>query len=137
MNFVRKLLRLLKYLPKRRIRQLKILFVLGLITSISEMVSIGALLPFLNAISNPSYILENSYIQIITISFKITSPRDLSILLSLVFVLAIVIANSLRVVTLWVQTKLIALMANDLSFACYRTNILQPTVSTLKVIAVQ
>ena len=82
MNFVKKLLQLLKYLPKRRTRQLKILFVLGLITSISEMVSIGALLPFLNAISNPSYMLENSYIQIITISFKITSPRDLSILLS-------------------------------------------------------
>lgn len=126
MNFVRKLLKLLKYLPKRRTRQLKILFVLGLITSISEIVSIGALLPFLNAISNPSYMLENSYIQIITTSFKITSPRDLSILLSLVFILAIVIANSLRVVTLWAQTKLIALMANDLSFACYRTSILQP-----------
>ncbi|WP_148288258.1 ABC transporter ATP-binding protein [Prochlorothrix hollandica] len=132
MNFVRKLLKLLKFLPKKRTRQLNILFVLGLITSISEIVSIGALLPFLNAISNPSYMLENSYIQIITTSFKITSPRDLSILLSLVFILAIVIANGLRLITLWVQTKLVALMANDLSFACYRTSILQPYSFYLK-----
>ncbi|MBD2200792.1 MULTISPECIES: ABC transporter ATP-binding protein [Calothrix] len=117
---------ILKHLPQRRRQQLLLMLALGLATAFSEVLSLGALLPFLGALANPQVLMQNPKIQTIAQILSITSPHQLSIWLSLGFILAVVTANTLRLITLWFQSRLIAAIANDLSVACYRSNLLQP-----------
>jgi ATP-binding cassette subfamily B protein len=125
-SLLKNLRRLLKHLPQRRRQQLLLMLGLGLATSVSEVVSLGALFPFLSVLANPAVIMENPKIKIITQHLSITSPQQLSVWLSLGFILAVVVANGLRLITLWFQSRLIAAIANDLSVGCYRSILLQP-----------
>jgi ABC-type multidrug transport system fused ATPase/permease subunit len=125
-SLLKNLRRLLKHLPQRRRQQLLLMLGLGLATSVSEVVSLGALFPFLSVLANPAVIMENPKIKIITQHLSITSPQQLSVWLSLGFILAVVVANGLRLITLWFQSRLIAAIANDLSVGCYRSILIQP-----------
>lgn len=120
------LLKLLKYLPKRRKQELLILLSLALTSALSEIVSLGALLPFLSALSNPSTLLENSHVRFFSQLLSISSPKQLSIWVTVIFITSVVVANVLKLVTLWFQSKVIAAMSNDISVAYYRSNLYQP-----------
>ncbi len=117
---------LLKYLPQHRRRQLLLMIGLAIAAALSEVISLGALLPFLGVLSNPQELMENPKIHWIIQALSINSPRQLSIWLTLGFIATVVTANALRLITLWFQSRLIAAISNDLSVACYRSNLLQP-----------
>ena len=53
--------RLWAHISKRRRYQLIIIVLLLIITSISEIISIGAVVPFLGALTHPQKIFENEY----------------------------------------------------------------------------
>jgi ATP-binding cassette subfamily B protein len=125
-SLLHNLSRLLKYLPQRRRWQLLIMLGLGVATSMSEVVSLGALLPFLGVLSNPKGVMEQPYIAIVMDAMKITSAEQLLTWLTLGLILAVVVANGIKLITLWFQSRLIAAISNDLSVGCYRANILQP-----------
>ena len=55
--------RLWHHLSKRRTKQLTLLLLLMIITSILEVVSLGAVLPFLSVLIAPEQIFQNEYAQ--------------------------------------------------------------------------
>lgn len=117
---------LLGYMSRQRQRQLGLLIVLMLVSALSEMISIGAIFPFLRALSNAEELLNTQALQPIFSSLNIQTSGQLVIGLAVVFILAVAIANGLRILTIYARTHLAADIAGDLSCQLYDKTLLQP-----------
>lgn len=117
---------LLGYMSRRRQRQLGILLILMVASSLSEVLSLGAVLPFLSALSNPQKLLANPQLQPLFTTLQIASTTQLVTVLALFFIAIAIITNLLRITTIYLQTYLAAKIASDFACAIYKRTILQP-----------
>lgn len=120
------LMGLWRHINQYRRRQIKFLLVLMLIVSVAEILSIGAVLPFLGLLTAPERIFESSFVQPIIWIFNLTEPKQLLLPLTIIFGLAIVVAAALRLLLLWVNTKLSFAIGAELSMSIYRHSLYQP-----------
>jgi ABC-type bacteriocin/lantibiotic exporter with double-glycine peptidase domain len=118
--------RLWFHLNYQRKFQLFVLFILIILTSIAEIFSIGAVIPFLGVLSSPELIFTNKHAQIFIKLLKIKNSNELLIPLTSIFIFAIIISGILRIILLWVQTRLTFAIGSDLSFKVYRNVLYQP-----------
>lgn len=118
--------RLLSYVSRRRRRQLGLLLVLMIASSFSEMVSLGAILPFLGALSNPEEILLDARWQPLLTFLGIETSVQLVTWLAFAFIVSAIAANSLRLLTINVQVRLSAAIGGDLSCQIYEKTLRQP-----------
>ncbi|MDD5208138.1 MAG: ABC transporter ATP-binding protein [Elusimicrobiales bacterium] len=120
------LVRLWDHLPGRRRRQFLLLLILMLVSALAEVVSIGAILPFLAVITAPervfNYPLAASFIR----HFGITAPEQLVLPFTVSFAVVALGAGLIRIVLLWVSTKLTASSGSELSIEVYRRTLYQP-----------
>ena len=114
------------HLNKRRKLQFLILFALILLSSVAEIISLGAVLPFLAAITSPESIFDNYFILGLRKIFDINSPQDLVLPVTLIFIAASLFAASIRVLLAWVGTKLSFGSGADLSIQAYKKTLYQP-----------
>ena len=121
------LFRLWNNISKLRRKQLLFLLILTFFTSLAEVVSLSAVLPFLGILSGSEIIIEYKIIQdlikFITNNF---GRENLFLSLTLVFISASIIAGTMRVVLLWGQTKLGHAIGSDLSNQVYFRTLHQP-----------
>jgi ATP-binding cassette subfamily B protein len=106
--------------------QLSFLLVLMILASIFEVISIGAVIPFLGALTTPSGVV-NSYIGFLPkglMGFDAGSNQLL--LISVCFALITILAGLMRLGLMWFQTRLSYLMGADFSFDIYRRTLYQP-----------
>ena len=108
------------FLGRERKKQLAVLLLLMLLSSFAEVLSIGALLPFLGILTSPATVFQSKYLQPLIQLMGITTAHQLLIFLCLVFAGAIVFANLLRFITLWLGTRLSFAIGFDLSLTVYR-----------------
>ncbi len=120
------LLRLLRHIDQRRIRQLAALFFLMVVSSIAEVISIGAVLPFLLALTAPERIFENQFAQPYIQAFNIINSEQLLLPLTVLFGLAAFASGAIRLLLLWIQTRLSYSLGSDLSISIYRRTLFQP-----------
>jgi len=118
--------RLWAHLALRRKNQLGSLLVIMLIASLAEMISIGAVLPFLSALMSTEKLFENDYLQPVITVLKITNPNQLLLPLTVVFVGASFVAALIRLILLWAQTRLGHVIGSDLSIQIYEKTLYQP-----------
>lgn len=97
--------------PRRR-RQLLILQVLSLVTAAGEVANLGALLPFLRLLSNPSEGIQ--VLGPLAASLRALPQQHLLVILGGVFMAVVVVSSLLRVATIRLQLRLGALIAADL-----------------------
>ena len=116
---------LIGYISRRRQRQLGLLLLLMVASSLSEMVSLGAILPFLSALSNPDELLTAPQWQSILTLLNIETASHLVTSLAIAFIATVIIANSLRLLTLNVRTRLSAAISSDLSCQIYLNTLRQ------------
>lgn len=113
------------YLSPKRKKQLVFLFILMIITSIVEVVSIGSIIPFLSAISNPEVIYKNElfspYIQLLGVS----SHKEILLPLTVIFIVATIFSGLMRFGLLWALTKISHAIGADLGFDFYQFSLLQ------------
>ncbi len=109
---IKNYLALYRVLSKKRKIQIASLQVLSVISAISEIANIGALIPFLDLLSNP----QNSLKQVnIFNNLAETMAREhITLILGLGFILLIVVSTSLRTITMRFQYKLGNLIAGDI-----------------------
>ena len=110
--------------PHRR-GQFILLLALMLLTSFAEILSIGAVLPFLGVLTTPERIFELPAIQPIVETLNLTEPRQLLFPLTVAFGLAALIAGGMRLLLLWVSTRLSFASGADLSISMYRRTLYQ------------
>jgi ATP-binding cassette, subfamily B, bacterial PglK len=117
--------RLWQYLEKRRHRQFYLLFILMMLASLTEIISIGAILPFLGVITAPEQVFQNSIIQPIIKILDITEPTQLLAPMTIVFVVAVLITGAIRLLLLYTMTRLSYATGADLSINIYRRTLYQ------------
>ena len=118
--------RLWLHLSHRRRIQFGMLLILMLLSSISEIISIGTLLPFLAVLSEPNKVLNNPYADLLISTLGITSPGELLFPLTVIFGFAAFLAGSLRLFLTWASTRLTFAAGADLSLSIYRRTLYQP-----------
>lgn len=120
------LLRLWRLLSSHRRLQVTALLLLMLLSSLAEMMSIGAILPFLAVLSAPSEVLSNPVVETISRAFGIGTPEDLLLPLTAVFSVGALVAGSTRLLLAWATTRLSFTIGSDLSLDIYKRTLYQP-----------
>lgn len=104
------------------------MLLLGLmvVSAFAEVVSLGAVLPFLGVLMSPERIFRYHAVAVFAHRWGIASPAELVFPLTVAFVAAAVIAGIIRMLMLWVSTRLAFATGSDLSIEVYRRTLWQP-----------
>ena len=114
-----------KISPKRQ-GQFVFLLILMIAASLAEILSIGAVLPFLAILTSPESIFKQPLVQSTAHLFGITTPRQLLFPLTIAFGLAAMISGGMRLLLLWASTHISFATGADLSMGIYRRTLYQP-----------
>jgi ATP-binding cassette subfamily B protein len=118
--------RLWRHVAPRRRRQLIGVLLLTILASISEVISIGAVLPFLGALAAPEKVIASPYARPFIDLLSLTHPAQIILPLTVTFCVAGLAAGALRIVLLRVSLKLAFSLGADLSNEAYRRTLYQP-----------
>lgn len=118
--------RLWYHIGSRRRGQFWILLALMTLSSFAEILSIGAVLPFLGALTAPNRIFLHPAAQPFIQALGLTSADQLLLPMTIVFGLIAIMAGTLRLMLLWVSIRLTFAVGTDLSNGIYRRTLYQP-----------
>ena len=114
------------HLSRRRRIQLGLLLVVMLASGGAELVSLGAVLPFLAVLSDPERLWQQPLVQALAGRVGFTQASELLLPATLVFAVAAVLAAVVRLANLWLNGRLAAAVGSDLSCEAYRRTLYQP-----------
>ena len=125
-NITTLLLRLWLHISPRRRAQFALLLVLMVSASFAEILSIGAVLPFIAVLTSPERIFRLPAAQPFIQAAGITSATQLLLPLTITFGVAALLSGAMRLLLLWVSTRLSFATGADLSISIYRRTLYQP-----------
>lgn len=96
-----------------------------LLASFAEVVSIGAILPFLSVLTAPSRVFDHHLARPLIHALGLTEPKELLLPLTIIFGLAAILSGAMRLILLWTQTQLSNAIGADLSLSVYRRTLYQ------------
>jgi ABC-type multidrug transport system fused ATPase/permease subunit len=114
------------HLSRRRRLQLAVLLLVMLASGLAELVSLGAVLPFLAVLSNPQQLWQQPLIQALALWVGYSQAQQLVLPAMAAFALAAVLAALIRLLNLWLNGRLAAAAGSDLSCEAYRRTLYQP-----------
>ena len=120
------LIKLWHFLEKKRKRQFFGLIFLTIITSFAEMISLGAIFPFITVLTNPEQVYEIPFLGEILISNGMEKGDELIIPLATIFALAALIAGLMRLFLLKVSVLISNATGADLSVNVFERTLYQP-----------
>lgn len=120
------LMRLWYHLHRRRRRQFVLLLGLMLASAFAEVISLGAVLPFLGILTSPERVFNQPVVASVAQALNITSADQLVLPLTLAFIVAALMAGALRLLLLWASTRLSFAAGSDISVEAYRRTLYQP-----------
>jgi ABC-type multidrug transport system fused ATPase/permease subunit len=120
------LTRLWHHLSRRRRRQFGLLVGLMLVSAFAEVVSLGAVLPFLGILVAPERVLNQPIVGDMAQAWGITSADQLVLPLTVVFIAVALIAGAIRILLIWASTRLAFSTGADLGIDVYSRTLYQP-----------
>lgn len=126
LNIKHLLLCLWQHIEMRRRKQFSLLLLLMIIASFAEIVSIGAIMPFLGVLISPERVFEHDSAQFLVKVLGISRADQLLLPLTLLFMGAAFFSGLIRIALLWGQTRLGYSIGADLSISIYRRTLYQP-----------
>lgn len=123
---IKLLKRLWCYVGPRRRRQFVLLLLLMIIASFAEILSIGAVLPFLGVLTAPDYIFEHPILQPLIQVLDINTADQLLLPITAAFGLAALLAGAMRLLLAWANIRLSFATGADLGINIYRRTLYQP-----------
>lgn len=125
-NTFQLLIKIWSYISHKKKNQFLFIFILSIFTSFSEIISLGALLPFLAALTNPEILFDKIWMEPIIFYFDIKSSEELILPLTIIFIISILIAGLMRLLQSWVNIKVSYSTGADLSLIIYEKTLYQP-----------
>lgn len=125
-SLIKLIVKLWHHLSLRRHRQFTLLLGLMLVSTLFEVISLGAVLPFIGVVVAPERVFEIPIVTILAQSFGIMSADELIFPMTVVFISAAIIASSIRIFLLWINTRLSYASGADLSLKVYSRTLQQP-----------
>lgn len=116
-----------EHLNVKQKKSLIILFILMLISTLSEMISLGLIFPFLGAMVSPEKV-QLSFESFFGKSGMFNSAESLLITLAAIFLAVIFIAATFKLLLMRAFSKLAFLMVSDFSNEIYARTIYQPYI---------
>lgn len=120
------LVQLFGHISSRRRRQFAFLLGLTILSSLAEVVSLGAVLPFIGILTQPEKVFASPALAGVVQALDITSGAELVLPLTIGFAVAALAAGGLRLLLLWVSIRLGNAAGADLSLEVYRRTLYQP-----------
>jgi ATP-binding cassette, subfamily B, bacterial PglK len=117
--------RLWQHLTKRRKAQYFLILILMIITALSEVVTIGAIVPFIAILTAPEQIYQHHLMEPTILYLDLTSPKELILPLTFVFILSVILAGAIRLVLLYSTIRLSYATGADLSINMYQRTLYQ------------
>lgn len=126
MNAMNKFSEMLAYISPVRKWQFSGVFLLMLFSSLLEVMSIGAVIPFLAALTAPEKVMEGHFGGWVAGVLGVSAPEQILLPMTVIFCVTALVAGGLRVGVLWSLTWLSHLIGADLSKDVYRKTLYQP-----------
>jgi len=117
--------RLWSHLAPRRKKQLGALLLAMIFASFAEVISIGAVLPFLGVLTAPEKVFDHALAQPIINALNLGQPQDLLLPLTALFIAAAIVSAAARLLLLWLQTRLGHAIGADFSIETYQRTLYQ------------
>jgi len=114
------------YLGSRRRLQLLLISLLVVVTSISEVLSIGAVMPFLGMITSPGAMSKYIDANATVLGLVIHRQKDQMMAFTAAFCIAVVVAGGMRVLLLWSTARWAAAAGTELGYDAFRRTLYQP-----------
>lgn len=118
--------RLWRHLGPRRRRQYTLLMVLVLLSAVAEIVSLGAVVPFIAVLASPETLYSQPWMAGLANRLGIMSANELIVPLTAAFCVAAVTAGAFRVLVSFATTRLSFATGAELSVEVYRRTLYQP-----------
>lgn len=118
--------RLWQQISLRRRKQLGLLVIIMVLASFAEVISIGAVLPFLGVLVAPERMFENPLAQPLVNILGLTAANQMLLPLTMLFILAAVFSGAMRLILLWAQTRVGFAIGADFSIQIYQRTLYQP-----------
>ena len=118
--------RLWQHISNRRRIQFGLLLLVMILTSFAEVISIGAVLPFLGALTSPDHIFAHPMAQPLIHALNLSNPKQLLLPLTIIFGAGALFSGLMRLILLWAQTRLGHAIGADFSISIYRRTLYQP-----------
>ena len=96
-----------------------------ILVAIAEVLSIGAVIPFITVLIDPDRIFNLEMVKPALIVFNIKNSSELILPMTTIFCLAAVISGTLRVLLLWLKTKLCHSIGIDISRDVFKKTLFQ------------
>ena len=96
-----------------------------IVASLVEIISIGAVLPFLGVLTAPEQVYQYSLMQPVIQILELTEPSQLILPLTILFITAALLAGVIRLILLYAMTRLSFATGADLSINIYRRTLYQ------------
>jgi ABC-type multidrug transport system fused ATPase/permease subunit len=118
--------RLWKRVSTRRRMQFGLLLLLTIVASFAEVLSIGAVLPFLGVLTAPEMVFAYPVAQPFIEALGLSAPEQLLLPLTVAFSGAALLSGGMRWLVLWAQTRLGNAIGAEFSAEIYRRTLYQP-----------
>ena len=102
-----------------------LLFVM-VFAAFSEVLSIGTVIPFLAVLTNPDQVFNYEFLHSIFVSFGYVSSQQIVFPIAVTFGAAAIFAGAMRLMLLWMSTRLSYAIGANLSINIYRKTLHQP-----------
>jgi ATP-binding cassette subfamily B protein len=113
------------HFSKRRQKQFSLLLILMFVASLAEIISIGAVLPFLGILTAPEQVYQHPLMQPVIQILAVTEPKQLILPLTILFIMAAILSAVIRLTLLYAMTRLSYATGADLSINIYRRTLYQ------------
>lgn len=125
-NIFKLLSRLWSHISSRRRMQFGFILMLIVFAAFAEIISIGAIVPFLGILTAPDIVFNHTAAQPFIKVFGISRAEDLLLPLTFLFGCAAILAGGMRLFLLWAITRLSYATGADLSLSIYKRTLYQP-----------
>lgn len=114
------------HINRRRRIQLVGIFFLTLLSTVGELASIGAVVPFLAALTAPDRLMSEPNIRKFLEMVGVDQSTQIIPVLTLFFILAVIIAGIARYFLMWAQTRVSFWIGSDIAAEIYHRTLYQP-----------
>ena len=119
-------------MERKRRYQFLILLILMIVTSIFEVISIGAVIPFLGVLIEPSNIFDLPAAQSFIQFLGVDQPTQIILPISALFAIAVLLSGAMRLLLLWASVRFGFTLGVDFSVGIFTQVINQPYIAHTK-----
>lgn len=118
--------RLWRQLDRRRHSQVVLLLALMLIAALTEVFSLGAVLPFIGVLIAPDKVFRYPVVHQLADLYHLQAGEALLLPLTVIFIVSAALAGGIRLLLLWANTRLTVTVGSELATQTLRRTLYQP-----------